>query len=306
MIKELSKLSALSLLGITLSLTSADQAQAQTRISRETNQSSETLVADKVKTGLETVAVDSMMAQLEFMEEGYPADDLYDGWNTEYVKAYKGVEIPDSFCINVSEFVMPIEMSKVTSNYGPRRRRFHYGTDLKLQKGDTVRAAFDGKIRVKNYERRGYGYYLVLRHPNGLETVYGHLSGFLVEQDENVKAGQPIALGGNTGRSTGPHLHFEFRFLGQAINPGEIIDFDELAIKDDQYVFVKNKSGNSYASSGKYTSDGTNKIKYHRIKQGDTLGAIARRYGTTVSKLCKLNKLKTTSTLHLGKSLRIS
>jgi murein DD-endopeptidase MepM/ murein hydrolase activator NlpD len=305
MIKKLSQLSAFSLLGITLSLASVDQAQAQTRISRETHSSSETLVAENVITGLETIAVDSMMAHLEFLEDEYPADDLYDGWNTEYVKAYAGVEIPDSFRIDVSEFVMPIEMSKVTSNYGPRRRRFHYGTDLKLQKGDTVRAAFDGKIRVKNYERRGYGYYLVLRHPNGLETVYGHLSGFLVEQDENVKAGQPIALGGNTGRSTGPHLHFEFRFLGQAINPGEIIDFDELAIKDDQYVYVKNKSGNSYSSSSnKYA--GTDKIKYHRIKQGDTLGAIARRYGTTVSKLCKLNKLKATSTLHLGKSIRIS
>jgi murein DD-endopeptidase MepM/ murein hydrolase activator NlpD len=146
---------------------------------------------------------------------------------------------------------------------------------------------------------------LVLRHPNGLETVYGHLSKFLTEQDENVKAGQPIALGGNTGRSTGSHLHFEFRFLGNPINPAEIIDFDEWAIKDDQYTFIKNKSDNSYGSS-KYLANGNDKIRYHRIRSGDTLGTIARRYGTTVTNLCRLNNIKSSTTLRIGRSIRIS
>jgi murein DD-endopeptidase MepM/ murein hydrolase activator NlpD len=290
------------LLGIIVFFISINGMQAQTPIlsSRE----KETLTAEKVKTGLETAAVDSMMVQLESLEEEmYPADNLYDSWNTEYVKAYKDAAVPDSFQIDVSEFVMPVAgLQRVTSPFGPRRRRFHYGTDLKVQVGDTIYAAFDGKVRIKNYERRGYGYYVVLRHPNGLETVYGHLSKFLIEQDENVKAGQPIALGGNTGRSTGSHLHFEFRFLGNAINPADIIDFAEWAIKDDQYTFVKNKSG----ASSKYLAGGGDKIQYHRIRSGDTLSTIARRYGTTVNKLCRLNNMKVSSTLRVGRSIRVS
>jgi murein DD-endopeptidase MepM/ murein hydrolase activator NlpD len=285
-----------------------EQAQAQVPTNPPVSlEKKEILTAEKVKTSLETTVVDSMMLQLETLEdELYPAADLYDNWNTEYVRAYKDAVIPDSFLINVSEFVMPVAtIQRVTSPYGPRRRRFHYGTDLKVQVGDTIYAAFDGKVRIKSYERRGYGYYLVLRHPNGLETVYGHLSKFIAEQDENVKAGQPIALGGNSGRSTGSHLHFEFRFLGNPINPAEIIDFGEWAIKDDQYTFVKNKSGNSYGSASKYMA-GSGKINYHRIRSGDTLSAIARRYGTTVTKLCRLNNMKDTAVLQIGRSIRIS
>ena len=114
--------------------------------------------------------------------------------------------MPDSCVIDCSTFVLPMDsMTRVTSKYGPRRRRMHKGIDLKVQIGDTIRAAFDGKVRIKNFERRGYGYYLVIRHPNGLETVYGHLSKFLVGVNDIVRAGDPIALGGNTGRSTGSH-----------------------------------------------------------------------------------------------------
>ncbi|GHV58065.1 peptidase [Bacteroidia bacterium] len=296
------------LLGIILPIVSISSTQAQTP-THITRDKIETLTAEKVKTGLETAVVDSMMVQLDAIdEEMYPADDIYDSWNTEYVKAYKDVVVPDSFRIDVSEFVLPVSgLQRVTSPFGPRRRRFHYGTDLKVQTGDTIYAAFNGKVRVKNYERRGYGYYIVLRHPNGLETVYGHLSKFLIEQNENVKAGQPIALGGNTGRSSGPHLHFEFRFLGNAINPAEIVDFNEWAIKDDQYLFVKAKSDNNYGlSSSKYLANGNNKIQYHRIRSGDTLGAIARKYGTTINQLCRLNNLKNSSVLRVGKSIRIS
>lgn len=109
-----------------------------------------------------------------------------------------------------------------TSNYGWRRRRMHRGVDLSLHIGDTIRAAFSGKVRLTRYERRGYGYYVIIRHGNGLETIYGHLSKFLVKPDQIVKVGEPIALGGNTGRSTGPHLHFETRYLGMDINPNKI------------------------------------------------------------------------------------
>jgi murein DD-endopeptidase MepM/ murein hydrolase activator NlpD len=268
---------------------------------------SDKLVTDKVKMDNEHLVVDTMLMRigLDSEEEMFPADELYDGeWDNIAVKAYRDITVPDTYSIDVSEFVMPIE-GKVTSKYGKRRRRFHYGTDIKLQTGDTVRAAFDGKIRVKKYEKRGYGYYLVLRHSNGLETVYGHLSRFLVEEGENIAAGQPIALGGNTGRSTGAHLHFEFRFLGQAINPEEIIDFEQFCTKDEIYVYKKGISERS-APSSKYAAQGKGKIKYYRINKGDTLGSIARKTGISVDQLCKLNKIKASAILGVGKSIRLS
>ena len=236
----------------------------------------------------------------------FPADELYGEWTNEWVNPFRGkkVDMPDSCVIDCSAFVLPIDtMIRVTSKYGPRRRRMHKGVDLKVQIGDTIRAAFDGKVRIKNFERRGYGYYLVVRHPNGLETVYGHLSKFLVGVNDIVHAGDPIALGGNTGRSTGSHLHFETRFLGQALNPADIIDFESCAPHQDQYVFhnvkINGRKSNIYTSSNE-------QMVYHRVKSGDTLGKIARMYGTTVNELCRLNGLKGTSMLRIGQSIRCS
>ena len=247
------------------------------------------------------------MEELEAMEDlEFPADELYGEWSNDWVDPFRGkkIDMPDSCRIDCSTFVLPLDtMTYVTSKYGPRRRRMHRGIDLKVQKGDTIRAAFSGKIRIRNFERRGYGYYLVVRHPNGLETVYGHLSKFLVERDEIVKADQPIGLGGNTGRSTGSHLHFETRFLGQAINPAEIIDFENSVPRQDIFVFrnvkINGRKSNIYTSSN-------NQMVYHRVKSGDTLGKIARMYGMTVNELCRLNGLKSTSTLRIGQSIRCS
>lgn len=263
------------------------------------------LYADKVPTVKMKAVIDSLTLAEEFEEEDlmYPAEDIYQTWNTERVNPYghSGVQIPDTFTINISTLVVPIDGDiRITSNFGPRRRRIHYGTDLKVEIGDTIRAASDGKVRVRSYERRGYGKFLVLRHSNGLETVYGHLSDYLVDTDDVVKAGQPIALGGNTGRSTGPHLHFETRFVGQAIDPTEIFDFENQVTHRDTYVFNKQKTVN------KYTSTGKGKIVYHRVKKGDTLGAIARKYRVTVTQLCRLNKLSTKSTLRPGQTIRCS
>jgi murein DD-endopeptidase MepM/ murein hydrolase activator NlpD len=238
----------------------------------------------------------------------FPADELYgNNWDTRWVNPFRSdtarIVFPDSCEIDCSAFIIPIQNDslKITSSYGPRRRRMHRGIDLKLQIGDTVYAAFPGKVRIRNTERRGYGKYLVLRHPNGLETVYGHLSAWLVDVNDIVRAGDPIALGGNTGRSTGSHLHFETRFLGQAIDPSEIIDFDNKTPHQELFVFrnikINGRSSNIYTSS-------ENQIVFHLVKSGDTLGSIARRYGTTVGELCRLNGLKTTSTLRIGQSLR--
>ena len=267
------------------------------------------LMADRVSFKkdlvLKELAEMSELAELEAKENlMFPADELYGEWTNQWVNPFRGkkVDYPDSCVIDCSTFVLPIDtMTRITSKYGPRRRRMHRGIDIKVQIGDTIRAAFDGKVRIKNYERRGYGYYLVIRHPNGLETVYGHLSKFLVGLNDIVRAGEPIALGGNTGRSTGSHLHFETRFLGQAINPAEIIDFENSVPHQDQYVFrnvkINGRKSNIYTSSN-------NQMVYHRVKSGDTLGKIARIYGTTVSELCRLNGLRSTSILRIGQSIR--
>ena len=240
----------------------------------------------------------------------FPADELYgSNWENRWVDPFRGaakVNFPDSFAIDCSSFVYPIaidSMARITSKYGPRRRRMHKGIDLKVLKGDTIRAAFNGKVRIKAFERRGYGYYVVLRHPNGLETIYGHLSKILVEENQIVRAGETIGLGGNTGRSTGSHLHFETRFLGQAINPAEIIDFENGVPHQDTYVFhnvkINGRRSNIYTSS-------SDRMVYHRVKSGDTLGKIARIYGTSVNELCRLNGLKGTSVLRIGQSIRCS
>ena len=253
-------------------------------------------------------------------EEEEPEIDIYtESWNSQLVNPYGGMEVPDNVRIDVSEYAMPVP-GYITSPYGyrPRFRRSHKGVDLKLQTGDTVRAAFSGKVRLTKYERRGYGYYVIIRHANGLETVYGHLSKFLVKPNQDVKVGEPIALGGSTGRSTGPHLHFETRFMGYAINPMGIFDFANQTTHTDYYTFNKktytkardyspeanakyaakvSKKNNSYSASGSK--------KTYKVRKGDTLGKIARRYGTTVSTLCRLNGISSNTTLSLGKVLRV-
>lgn len=264
-------------------------------------------VGFKKDIAMEKLAEASFNAEVARESLMFPAEDLYgSNWNTKWVDPFRGEaekpNFPDSCAINCSSFVYPIDtIARVTSKYGPRRRRMHRGIDLKVQKGDTIRAAFDGKVRIRNYERRGYGYYLVIRHPNGLETIYGHLSKQLVHVNDIVHAGDPIGLGGNTGRSTGSHLHFETRFLGQAINPAEIVDFENGVPVHDTFVFrnvkINGRKSNIYTSSG-------DQLVYHRVKSGDTLGKIARIYGTSVSELCRLNGIKLTTVLRVGQSIR--
>lgn len=287
------------------------------------------LFADGLKLKLDLSVLEEAEGEREELDpDAIPADDIYGGmWANSYVNMYGNLQnAPDTFIVDLENFTMPVD-GHMTSNFGRRgSRRYHYGIDLKAQTGDTIYAAFDGKVRVKQYERRGYGYYIVIRHSNGLETVYGHLSKFLVDENEVVKSGEPIGLAGNTGRSYGSHLHFETRFLGKAINPNFIIDFQKKDVHNEEYlvtnssyrkttnsskVIVNSGTGNSNyreptkntAANNKYVSGDVN---YHRIRKGDTLGAIARRYGLSVSKICSLNNITPKSTLRVGKSIRIS
>ena len=267
---------------------------------------SQDLIARQAPIDKKLKSVDSLALQKQIRAEQseYPALSLYPNWNNQYVHAYGNAIIPDTYTIDLTGFHMPTPSTKITSPFGPRWRRMHNGLDLKVNIGDTIVAAFDGKVRIVKYERRGYGKYVVIRHDNGLETVYGHLSKQLVEENQLVKAGEVIGLGGNTGRSTGSHLHFETRFLGIAINPIYMFDFPKQDIVADTYTFRKAKGVKRAGSHDTQVADGT--IRYHKVKSGDTLSRIAKLRGVSVSTLCKLNRTKPTTTLRIGQVLRCS
>ena len=267
---------------------------------------SQDLIARQAPIDKKLKTVDSLALQKQIRAEQseYPALSLYPNWNNQYAHAYGNVIIPDTYTIDLTGFCMPTPSTKITSPFGPRWRRMHNGLDLKVNIGDTIVAAFDGKVRIVKYERRGYGKYVVIRHDNGLETIYGHLSKQLVEENQLVKAGEVIGLGGNTGRSTGSHLHFETRFLGIAINPIYMFDFPKQDIVADTYTFRKTKGVRSAGSHDTQVADGT--IRYHKVKSGDTLSRIAKVRGVSVSTLCKLNRIKPTTTLRIGQVLRCS
>ena len=267
---------------------------------------SQDLIARQAPIDKKLKTVDSLALQKQIRAEQseYPALSLYPNWNNQYVHAYGNAIIPETYTIDLTGFHMPTPSTKITSPFGPRWRRMHNGLDLKVNIGDTIVAAFDGKVRIVKYERRGYGKYVVIRHDNGLETVYGHLSKQLVEENQLVKAGEVIGLGGNTGRSTGSHLHFETRFLGIAINPIYMFDFPKQDIVADTYTFRKTKGVKRAGSHDTQAADGT--IRYHKVKSGDTLSRIAKLRGVSVSTLCKLNRIKPTTTLRIRQVLRCS
>ena len=234
--------------------------------------------------------------------ENHPAEDIYNNiWTSDHINPYKiPIEsLPDSVRIDCSNFFVPVR-GAITSEFGPRRFRFHYGVDLRLKVGDSVRSAFSGKVRIIDYEARGYGNYIVIRHNNGLETVYGHLSAVLVSINQNIKAGQLIAFGGNTGHSTGPHLHFETRYIGNALNPTHLIDFATGRVRDRSY--YKTKKGSYYYQHEVHV---TQLAKYYIVRKHDNLGRIAARNGTNLRALCKLNGIKPKTHIKAGMRLRI-
>jgi murein DD-endopeptidase MepM/ murein hydrolase activator NlpD len=234
--------------------------------------------------------------------------------------------------VNLRDFCMPTTSRVITSNFGSRWKRQHKGLDIKVYIGDTIRAAFPGKVRIVRNEgaRKGYGKYVVIRHTNGLETIYGHLSAWLVEENQEVRAGDPIALGGNTGKSTGSHLHFETRLCGVALNPAIMFDFKNQDVIGDQWMFRRstynqesalatrlrgtggvyrggddleaNMASSSVRSSSSAKS--TSGIRYHKVQKGETLSAIARKHRTSVNALCSLNGIKKNVTLRIGQILK--
>ena len=258
------------------------------------------------------------------LAEGFRNDTTVfdDHWNTTATNAYTDIELntfPDATPIQLVDSLRSYHypyIGRITSKYGPRRGRAHQGLDMSLKVGDPVYAVFDGKVRLSK-AAGNYGNLVIIRHNNGLETYYAHLSERSVQTGDWVVAGQQIGLGGNTGRSTGPHLHFEVRYRGQSFDPERIIDFKTGELRREE-LLLKRRHFSIYA---KYEQDfddeveiakieeeerkAAQAIKYHTVRSGDTLGALARKYGTTVNRICQLNGIKSTSILRIGQKLRV-
>lgn len=221
-------------------------------------------------------------------------------------------------CVNDdhnSDFKIPFH-GTVTSRYGLRKGRYHNGIDIALKVGDTVRAAWSGKVRYAKFNEGGFGNLVIIRHHNGLESFYAHLSKHLCAPNQEVKAGDPIGLGGNTGHSFGAHLHFELRFYDAPMNPEEVIDFDRLLCKDQNLLvhkglFRPGAKPTDFNENGEFHSVATVRpvsrpvFKYYKVKPGDSLTAIANRNHTTIAKICQLNGIRQNSALQIGRNLRI-
>ena len=284
------------------------------------------LLAKQAPVDRKMKSVDSMLLQriIEQEERMNPSADLYQDWNNVY--AHRETALPDTFRIDLRGFCMPTSSRIVTSNFGARWGRQHKGLDIKVYVGDTIRAAFSGKIRIVKYEPKGYGKYVVIRHHNGLETIYGHMSKHLVVENQEVKAGEPIGLGGNTGRSTGSHLHFETRLCGVALNPALMFDFHNQDVTGDFYNFRRSRYAAESAQATRLRGAGVTRTngddddsdmavassrssytptaRYHKVKRGETLQSIARKCHTTVAALCKINRIGKTKRLMPGQILK--
>lgn len=264
--------------------------------------------------------------------ENFPSISAY-GWDTLYLRTSRHpnfvLKDTEQICLRTPafpRFVMPI-MGNVISEFGWRGRRVHTGIDIKLNRGDSVHSAFAGVVRVSRYFS-GYGNIVVVRHYNGIETVYAHLSKRLVRVNDTVKCGEVLGLGGRTGRATCDHLHFETRYNEQPFNPRLLIDFDAKKLNSDTllltqncFKFNKNKKSkttrvNSHsnqvaqsAEPAKKSNSQENKLiasaKVHIIQKGDTLFSLAKKYGTTIDAICEYNGIERNDILHLGQKIKI-
>ena len=221
---------------------------------------------------------------------------LSEQWITQSIFTYrmKPDSIRDTLLTLVSpsrKFTMPF--------YGKLFRGFtysHKGLDIKLNKGDSIRCAFDGVVRYAKYNRGGFGNLIIVRHYNGLETYYSHLSRIMVKPNQVVTSGEIIGLGGSTGRSRGPHLHFEVRYKDVPLDPMRMIDYDNQKLISENLPVVWQIF---------YPNDHVADAVVVKIKSGDTLGKLARKYGTSVKEICAMNKIKPTTTLRIGRTIRV-
>ena len=243
----------------------------------------------------------------------------YDYWDCDRINPYKDVVLQTPFKINFdqSTFTSPVDHDiVVTSRFGRRWSGPHRGIDIDLVTGDFVRSVLPGKVRFVGYSR-GHGKTVVIRHANEIETVYAHLSAYTVKVNDKITEGQIIGLGGNTGNSRGSHLHLEVRYKGVCIHPEYVFDFEnETIVGEELWVTNGWKSPRLHSSYRKSKVEGlgteeeaiafqAQEPKYHRVKRGDTLSAIARSYSLRLSEICSLNSISKSSILRIGQMIQI-
>lgn len=274
-------------------------------VSEDTNQ------IDQGETSVVEV-IDSVLVGTEWVKIA----DYYAVWDSRTIDPYNinPLEFNEAIDIKLYDAAVnrywsaPLEEGKMTSTFGYRWGRWHTGTDLDLETGDPVYAAFDGIARIVGWDGNGYGRYVLLRHYNGLETLYGHMSKQTVETGQLVKAGDQLGLGGNTGRSYGAHLHFETRYEGNPFSPLGIYSFPANTINSDHFLLTGNVW--DYLRGGR-TPDLSFKPKFkrtvlHRVRSGETVSSIASRYGLSSSALIRKNHLTSRGRIRPGQKLRVN
>jgi murein DD-endopeptidase MepM/ murein hydrolase activator NlpD len=234
---------------------------------------------------------------------------IADFMNADEINPYKftAATVPKGAVINLLDTGIPHYNTpcscSVNSPFGYRRwgryYQFHPGLDLNLAYGQPAHAAFDGVVRFAKMTP-GYGNCVIIRHPNGLETLYGHFSRLAVKPGDEVKAGDTVGYCGNTGYSFGAHLHFEIRYMGVPFDPAQVVytqqdTLKKLTVTINDALF----KSNTPPPPSKY------KYVYHVVKKGESLSVIARKYRVSVAYLCKLNKITTKTILRPGRTLRI-
>ncbi len=243
-----------------------------------------------------------------------PSYNLYQqDWGNDHIKIKSlgivfgnNADIKIILVDNNTPFASPLSELTVTSPYGMRKSGLHTGVDLAAHLGDPIFCCFDGVVRMAK-EYGAYGNVVVVRHYNGLETVYAHLSEMNVTVNQIVTAGEIIGKAGHSGRATGDHLHFETRFLYEHFDPAKMIDFEEAELNSNILTISKEElnfdvEGDTATPSLETTSTSP---AVHIVKSGDTLYAIALKYHVTVEKLCQLNQITEDSLLQLGQKLRV-
>lgn len=263
----------------------------------------------------------------------YIADNAVfaDNWDSENFNAYRSPvdSLPETWSVwlvdSLGSYHMP-QIGRVTSKWGYRHGRRHQGIDISLPNGTPLFAVFDGKVRISKSVKGGYGNLVVIRHNNGLETFYGHMSRRNVKPGDIVHAGDTIGFSGNTGRSTGPHLHFETRYQGLTFDPQRIINFENgdlrqrmMVLKrryfdassrydqdfDEEFLLVEDDARALEEKKKKDAEEARKAMVYHKVRSGENLGLIARKYHTTVNNICRLNGIKSTTILRIGRTLRV-
>ena len=344
------KRTLLTLVMVLCALSAVAQQRPTIRTIDRPHRAIDTLETDREGVHLVLFTDNSYKFLLDRQHEWERSEVFTTHWDTLKIFAYRDIELKDlptemelKLVESLDEYHCPV-MGRIVSKYGPRGRRNHNGIDLGLKNGEPIYATFPGRVRYSTYNTGGFGNLIILRHPNGLETYYAHLSRMNVRVGDWVAAGEVIGYGGSTGRSRGPHLHFEVRYCDQTFDPQRIIDFETgylrygtfllervffnirsratEGLEDDDEGLIDPSQIAAGADSASVSAAILAEVerkdkeaaakaaeeaaaKYHTIRSGDNLGSIARRYGTTVTAICRLNGISSKTTLRIGRKLRV-